>query len=409
MAIKHILDGIKVLDFTQYLAGPSTTRLMAEMGADIIKVERAPYGDPVRGIGYIKNRRSAYYIQQNRGKQSLCLDFSKPESMEIVRDLIPHVDVVMENYSPGVIAKLGLDWETVHELNPECIMCSLSAFGQSGPLSSLSGFDYIAQAYAGVTSMIGEKGGPAYLPMLGLGDVNTGVHALASINAALFHRERGHGGQYLDVSLLDAYFHCHEVNVQMYSGSGGEIEPTRSGQHHFAVAPLGLFQGKTTQIVIIALVNQWQNLCAAIGRPELADDPRFAKNDQRVENMEELIEIIESWLASMLSDEESIRILQEHRVPVAPMLSVAEAMAHPHLKERNTIRTVSDRAFGDVEIPGMPLRFSQFPDLLPLEAAFLGEDNEQILGDVLGYEGSRIGELRSQGVLVAKAAPPPAA
>ncbi len=228
MAVKHILDGIKVLDFTQYLAGPSTTRLMAEMGADIIKVERAPYGDPVRGIGYIKNRRSAYYIQQNRGKRSLCLDFSLPKSMEILKDLVPKVDILMENYSPGVIAKLGLDWDTVHKLNPECIMCSLSAFGQTGPLSSLSGFDYIAQAYAGVTSMIGEKDGPAYLPMLGLGDVNAGVHALAAINGALFHRGRGYGGQYLDISLLDAYFHCHEVNVQTYSGSGGEIVPTRS-------------------------------------------------------------------------------------------------------------------------------------------------------------------------------------
>ena len=407
MTAKHILDGIKVLDFTQYLAGPSTTRLMAEMGADIIKVERAPYGDPVRAIGYIKNRRSAYYIQQNRGKKSLCLDFSKPEALGILKELVPQVDIIMENYSPGVMAKLGLDWDTVHALNPECIMCSLSAFGQTGPLSSLSGFDYIAQAYAGVTSMIGVKDGPAYLPMLGLGDVNTGVHALAAINGALFHRGRGYGGQYLDISLLDAYFHCHEVNVQMYSGSGGESVPTRSGQHHFAVAPLGLFKGKTTQIVIIALANQWQNLCQAIGRPELAEDPRFAKNDQRVENMQELIGIIESWLAANPSDEESIRILQQHRVPVAPMLSVPEAMAHPHLQERKTVRTVSDRAFGDVEIPGVPLRFSQYPDFLPLQAAFLGEDNDQVLGAVLGYDKDKIEELKSLGVLVAKAAPPP--
>ena len=193
----------------------------------------------------------------------------------------------------------------------------------------------------------------------------------------------------------------------MYSGSGGEIVPTRSGQHHFAVAPLGLFQGKTRQIVIIALANQWQGLCKAIGRPELAADPRFANNDQRVKNRTELIGIIENWLASNASDEESIRILQEHRVPVAPMLSVPEAMAHPHLRERNTVRTVSDRAFGEVEIPGVPLRFSQFPGFLPLEAAFLGEDNDQLLSDELGYDEDKIEELRSKGVLVAKAAPPP--
>lgn len=281
-------------------------------------------------------------------------------------------------------------------------MCSLSAFGQTGPLARLSGFDYIAQAYSGVTSMIGEADGPAYLPMLGLGDVNTGVHALAAINAALFHRERGHGGQFLDISLLDSYFHCHEINVQMYSASEGHVEPSRSGQHHFAVSPLGLFNGKTTQIVIIAMITQWKNLCEAMGQPELATDPRFKDIRERVKHRFELVDIIEAWLASMPSDEESIRVLEEHRVPVAPMLSVAEAMAHPHLKERKTVRTVSDRAFGEVEIPGVPLRFSQFPELLPLEAPFLGEHNEQVLRDTLGYSEEAIAGLAEQGVLISR-------
>lgn len=402
MAVKHVLDGIKVLDFTQYLAGPTTTRLMAEMGAEIIKVEWGPHGDPVRGVGYIKDKRSAYYIQQNRGKQSICLDFSQPEANEIIKEIVPHVDIIMENFSPGVIGRLGLDWQTVHALNPEAIMCSLSAFGQTGPLAKLPGFDYIAQAYSGVTSMIGEADGPAYLPMLGLGDVNTGVHALAAINAALFHRERGHGGQYLDISLLDSYFHCHEINVQMYSASNGNIEPSRSGQHHFAVAPLGLFKGKTSQIVIIAMITQWKNLCIAMGKPELADDPKFKDIRVRVENRFELVKIIEDWLASMPSDEESIRVLEEHRVPVAPMLTVPQAMAHPHLKERNTVRTVSDRSFGEVEIPGVPLRFSQFPDFLPLEAPFLGEHNENILGEMLGYSDDKIAGLVEQGVLISR-------
>ena len=398
MAVKHVLDGIKVLDFTQYLAGPTTTRLMAEMGAEIIKVEWAPHGDPVRGVGYVKNKRSAYYIQQNRGKQSLCLDFSKPEAKKIIKEIVPNVDIILENFSPGVIGRLGLDWDTVHEINPEIIMCSLSAFGQTGPLARLSGFDYIAQAYSGVTSMIGEKDGPAYLPMLGLGDVNTGVHALAAINAALFHRERGYGGQFLDISLLDSYFHCHELNVQMYSASGGKTVPTRSGQQHFAVAPLGLFNGKTTQIVIIAMATQWPNLCKAMGQPELENDPRFKDLIVRVKNRFELVDIIEKWLASMPSDEESVRVLEEHRVPVAPMLSVPEAVNHPHLKERQTVRTVSDRTFGEVEIPGVPLRFSQFPEFLDLEAPFLGEHNQKILSD-LGYSEEKISSLEAGGVL----------
>ena len=402
MTVKHVLDGIKVLDFTQYLAGPTTTRLMAEMGAEVIKVEWAPHGDPVRGVGYMKNKRSAYYIQQNRGKQSLSLDFSKPEAKEIIKEIVPSIDIILENFSPGVIGRLGLDWDTVHELNPETIMCSLSAFGQTGPLARLSGFDYIAQAYSGVTSMIGEKDGPAYLPMLGLGDVNTGVHALAAINAALFHRERGHGGQFLDISLLDSYFHCHEINVQMYSASDGNIEPARSGQHHFAVAPLGLFQGKTTQIVIIAMATQWPNLCKAMGRPELENDPKFKDLTVRVKNRFELVKIIEDWLASMPNDEESVRVLEEHRVPVAPMLTVPQAMNHPHLIERQTVRRVSDRTFGEVDIPGVPLRFSQFPEFLELEAPFLGEHNESILGDLLGYSDEKISSLQESGVLNAR-------
>lgn len=403
MPVKHVLDGIKVLDFTQYLAGPSVTRLMAEMGADVIKVEWAPHGDPIRGLGAMRNKRSAYYIQQNRGKQSLCVDFEKPETLEILRGIIPHMDVVVENFSPGVMARLGLGWESVKALNSEIIMCSVSAFGQTGPLANLPGFDYIAQAYSGVTSMIGEANGPACLPMLGLGDVNTGVHALAAINAALFHRLRGFGGQYLDISLLESYFHCHEVNVQMCSASGGKIQPSRSGQHHFAVAPLGLFQGKELQIVIIATAPQWQRLCEAMGQPELSADPRFADMADRVKNRFELIKIIEDWLASMPSDEESIRVLEAHRVPVAPMLSVADAMKHPHLIERETVRTISDRSFGEVEIPGIPLRFSQYPEPLDLQAPFLGEQNESILTELLGYGEDKIRQLSEQGVLRSRA------
>jgi len=399
MSQKHVLSGIKVLDFTQYLAGPTTTRLMAEMGAEIIKVEMAPMGDPTRGIAYLRNKRSAYYIQQNRGKKSISLDMSKPESKEILLELAKQVDVVMENFSPGVIGRLGLDWETVHKINPNAIMCSLSAFGQTGPLSHLSGFDYIAQAYSGVTSMIGEPGGQAYLPMLGIGDVSTGVHALAAINGALFHRERGGGGQHLDISLLDAYFHMHEMNVQMISASGGEIQPTRSGSHHFAVAPLGLYQGKDGYIVVIALGKMWDSLCNAMGRADMIEDPKFATNDARIENKDELISIVEGWIQSQESDAVAVKLLEDARVPVAPMLSVAEAMAHPHLRERRTIREVSDRVFGTVEIPGMPLKFSQFPDDLDLDTPFLGEYNKEVIGGWLGMSDDEYQKLEDAGVL----------
>jgi crotonobetainyl-CoA:carnitine CoA-transferase CaiB-like acyl-CoA transferase len=396
---KHVLDGYRVLDLTQVVAGPTVTRLMAEMGAEIVKVELAPGGDHSRGLPFFKDGRSAYFVQQNRGKKSLCLDPTKERGREVLRDLAERVDVLVENFSPGVIDRFGLGWETLRAINPRLVMCSISAFGQTGPLSRQPGYDYVAQAYAGVMDMIGEPDGPPVFPMLALGDVGTGVHALAAIVSALLHRERSGRGQYLDISILDSYFHCHEINVEMYTASGGAIEPRRSGTQHWAVAPLGVFRGKSRYLFVLGALHHWAPFCRAIGRPDLIDDPRFADNPSRMTNLRWLVEAIEAWLASMPSDEESIRVLQEAHVPVAPILSVAEAVRHPHLRFRRTIRAVPDRVFGEVEIPGMPLRFSEFPEELALEAPFLGEHNEEILTSYLALAPAEVEQLHRDGVL----------
>ncbi|MEQ8660944.1 MAG: CoA transferase, partial [Gammaproteobacteria bacterium] len=263
---KHVLNGYRVLDMTHVLAGPTATRLMAEMGAEVVKVEFPPLGDVSRGLPGHRNGRSAYYVQQNRGKYSLCLNVKAPEGQAVIRELITRSDVFIENFAPGVIGRLGFSWEQVHALNPKLVMCSISAFGQQGELSALPGFDYIAQAYSGIMGMIGEPGGPPSFPMAGIGDVMTGVHAAAAIGFALLHRERGGEGQYLDISLLDAYTHCHELNIQYYSMTDGAVVPTRSGHHHFAVCPLGLFKARQGYVCIIALQPQWPAVCRAIGR-----------------------------------------------------------------------------------------------------------------------------------------------
>lgn len=398
MARVHVLEGIKVLDFTHVLAGPSCTRLLAETGAEIIKIEATPAGDMVRLMPAIKDGRSAYYIQQNRGKKSLCMNLRDSRAQKAIYELVKDVDVVVENFTPGVMKRLNIDYQTLKAINPNIVMCSISAFGQTGPLSNLPGFDYIAQAYAGVIDMIGEENGSPYFPGLGMGDVSTGAHAYGAITAALFHRERGGGGQYLDIALLDCLFHCHEINVQGYDGSNGELVPHRSGAHHFAVAPLGLFKGKEKYLVIIALGQQWDSLMNIIGKPEFITDPRFVDNAGRVEHNAVLIEAIESWLKSTASDDEAVRLLQEGHVPVAPVLSVPEAMSHPHLIERKTVRTVSDRAFGDVKVPGMPLRFSQYPEFLDLQAAFLGEHNNEVLSGI-GFSAEDIQAMADEGVL----------
>lgn len=212
----HIFEGITVLDFSQVLAGPTISRFFVEMGADVIKVELPPAGDSNRQLPFRHpvDGRSAYHVQQNRGKRSLCIDPRDPAGKAALVGLLWQVDVLIESFSPGTIGRLGFDWETVHLINPRIVMVSVSAFGQHGPLAGKPGYDNIAQAYAGVTSMIGEPGATPPLVAVAIGDVMTGVHGFGAVAAALYHRERTGRGQFVEVSLLDSYFHCHEINVR---------------------------------------------------------------------------------------------------------------------------------------------------------------------------------------------------
>ena len=398
---KHILNGCRVLDMTHVLAGPSATRLLAEMGAEVLKVEFPTAGDITRALPAIKEGRSAYFAQQNRGKKSVCLDLKHASGKEVLRDLIKISDVFVENFAPGVISRLGFSWEEVRKLNPEIVMCSISAFGQEGELSALPGFDYIAQAYSGIMGMIGEAGGPPSFPMAGIGDVMTGAHAACASGFARLHQERGGHGQYLDISLLDCYMHCHEMNIQVYSVSNGEIETTRSGQHHFAVCPLGLFKGKTHYICIIALQPQWPGVCRAIGRPDLITASAFDTNDKRLEKSEDVISIIQEWLDLQESDESILSALEAERVPCAPVLSISEVMSTKHILDRGVVRPIQDPKLGEVLVPGMPLRFSEFAHNQSLSTSFLGEDNKYVLEHTLGYDSEKVEKLIAEGILFA--------
>jgi CoA:oxalate CoA-transferase len=397
---RHILDGYKVLDFTQFIAGPTTTRLLAQMGAEVIKVEIAPDGDRTRGLPYIRDNRSAYFVQHNLGKLSLCLNARHPEGQAILRELVKQVDVLVENFAPGVIGRLGFDYPIVRELNPRIVMCSVSAFGQTGPLANEPGFDFIGQAYAGITSLIGEKDGPPMIPLAAIGDISTGVHAMGAIACALLYRERSGVGQYIDVSLLDSYFGYQDMAVELYTASHGAARVERSGQHYPGMTPMGIFKGKKIYFVIVAWQDShWMQLCKVIGRPELATDPRFVTNAARCENRAQVIEVLETWLATMPDDEQSIAALQAVRIPVAPIRPLEEVINHPHLRERGTVTTVHDRVLGDFEVPGFPIRFSDFPADTSLQAPLLGEHNESILKNYLGYTDARISELAETGVL----------
>ena len=397
---RHILDGYKVLDFTQFIAGPTVTRLLAEMGAEVIKVELAPGGDPLRTMYVIKDGRSSLFVQHNRGKMSLCLDAKSAAGREILADLARTADVIVENFTPGAIARLGLGYDAVREINPRIIMCSISGFGQSGPLADKPGFDTLGASYAGIIDMNGSADGPPCPPGAAVGDVTAGLNGAASIGFALLHRERTGRGQYLDISLLDTYFHSHDCSVQAFSTSGGAMQPRRTGPNVPGYAPAGVFQGKSRPIVIMGITSaQWKSLCKVIGRPELGDNPNFSTSTQRIEYMPMIRELIQKWLDLASSDEECIRLLEENRIPVAPVLTVAEAVNHPHLRQRGTVTTVRDRVLGAFDVPASPWRFSEFPGSPDLQAPFLGEHNATILKRHLGYSDQRLEQLTAQRIL----------
>lgn len=399
MARKHVLEGVKVLDFTHYVAGPHCTRLMAEAGAEVIKIESMT-GDTSRQLPVLREGRSGYFIQHNRGKKGLCMDLRKKEAQDICHELARQADVIIENFTPGVMKKYHLDWESLSKVNPNLVMCSISCLGQKGPLSKLPGFDYIGQAYSGIMGMTGQIDGPPALSGMAFGDISTGAHAYGAIITALFHRANGGGGQYLDISLLDCLFSYHEMNVQVYAASGGQMVPKRSGHQHSFVSPLGLFKCGERYLIIVAIGPQWNNLCKLLGREEWLDDPRFADPVSRNTNRDEITEAIESWLASVGDADKAVKILvEENHVPAAPVLDVPEVMEHPHMVQRGIVQTVNDPVFGEVKIPASPLKYSQFPEPLELQAFALGEHNEEILRERLGYSPEQISGLVDAGVL----------
>jgi CoA:oxalate CoA-transferase len=230
--------------------------------------------------------------------------------------------------------------------------------------------------------------------------VSAGAHAMGAIACALLHRERTGDGQYIDVSLLDTYFHCQTIGVQLYSASKGEREMKASGLHHSLACPAGVFKGRKWWIIILAMTDkQWVSVCEAIGKPELAADSRYVRARGRAQHRDELVKVIEDWLAAMPSDEASIEALRGNRVPVAPILSIREAMEHPHLIARGTVRTINDPILGEFKIPGFPLRFSGFPDEIEFDAPMLGQHNASVLERYLGFSPVRVAELEAAGVL----------
>jgi crotonobetainyl-CoA:carnitine CoA-transferase CaiB-like acyl-CoA transferase len=393
------LTGVRVLDLGHYIAIPILTRMMADLGAEIIKVEAAPHGDLTRFAPIIKNGFSGGFIQHNRGKQSICVDLKNPEGARIVRELARHVDVITENYSPGVLPRYGLGYQDFRQVNQRVIMCSISGFGQDGPLKHRVGNDTVALAMSGLMHLTGDPEGPPVYVGLFIADENAGVHGLAAVCAALYYREKTGIGQYIDLSLLECMFHLHDTAIQFYVMSDGQLNPNRFGSHHYLLAPCGIFKASDGYVVITVLDHQWETFCSAIGRHEWITDPRFATREARVANRLVLAKLLEEWLQTYATRDEAILILEKARILSAPVLDIAQIINHPVIQERGAMQSIPHPGLGPVAIPKSPFRMSVTPAMIRDRAPLLGEHNEKVLVRYLGYSIAEIAKLTASGVL----------
>ena len=381
-----------------HISGPMCTRTLAENGAEVIKVE-PPGGDNSRNVPVIKDGRSGYFVGLNRGKKSLSINLKKPAGLAIIKQMLPRFDVLVENFAPGVIGRLGLGYEMVKSINPAIVMCSISTFGQTGPLAPKTGYDYIAASYAGFINTLGFPDSSPVLPGLTMGDSMTAINSYGAILTALIYREQTGLGQHLDLCLLDSYFQCWDLAVESISLDPAQFKTTRSGSRSHNMPPSGLFKCGERYICMMAPHDHfWPRVCKAIGREDLISDPRFTTVAARYRNAEELFALLEQWFAATPA-EEAMRRLDENRVPAGLVLTVAEAMNHPHLRQRGTVRKVRDRILGEFDLQRSALRFSAFPQEAVLEAPFLGEHNTEVLRSYLGYSDGQIKELESAGIL----------
>jgi CoA:oxalate CoA-transferase len=402
-----MLTGYRVIDITQYVAGPTCCRMLAELGAEVIKVELAPGGDRTRDAGFkpldpalADVSQSTYFFQQNHSKKSLALDLSKPRARELLRAMVAKVDVLVEGFTPGVMARAGLSYEELRKINPKLIMCSISLAGQSGPLSDKPGYDYIGSAYAGVSDLLGEPGRPPAHQGTSIGDTLCGMTAAAAILAALIHRERTGEGQYIDTALIDTYFHTHQNSVPRVALQRGQFVPKRSGRFHPEGGGAAYRYRDDEWMYLIAPDHRWAGLARALDAPEWLDDPRFRTRRDRRINGEALAAAIEERLARFPSRAAAVEALEKERVPVAPILTLNEAISHPHLRQRGTVRKVKDPYIGEFDIPGMPVKLSAWPPKPDLKAPLLGEHNESVLKELLGLSDGEIASLYEQAILV---------
>ncbi|HEX4885172.1 MAG TPA: CoA transferase [Casimicrobiaceae bacterium] len=398
------LAGLRVVDYTHFLAGPYLSRCLAGLGADVVKVERPKAGDAGRVHAYILGpHQSGYFLQQNMGKRGLCVNVKDPRGLELMHRLVGGADVFVENYRPGALDKLGLGYRQLADLNPRLVYCSVSAYGHSGPDSDRPGFGLIAEARSGAMDLIGVPGEPPPLFRMPLADMYAGIHGVAGVCAALLGRATTGKGRHVDIALLDCMVSMHDYAVQCYTMSGGREIPQRTGHDLPQSTVYGVFAARDGDVVIAAQVDDaWLRLARLVGGDALAADPRFHGTDNRNANRLEALARVREWTQAR-TVAECVAALDGVEVPCAPVQRIDQVVADPQVQARNMIIEQEHPVLGTVRLANVPFKFSDCDPTPRRAAPLMGQHNREIAAE-LGFPATAIDAMVSDGVLYAEPA-----
>lgn len=396
--MEGLLDGIVVLDLGRVLACPYAATMMADMGATVIKIENPKGGDDTRKMGPFVNGNSVYYANFNRGKVGVILNLKEPEGKEIFKEMVKKADVVLENYRPGTMEKLGLGYDVLKEVNPGIIYGSISGFGHTGPLSKRAGYDIVGQAMGGLMSTTGWPDGPATRTGTPMGDVLGALNMTVGVLAALVNKQRTGKGEKVDVALVDSVAAAME-NITMIYQSTGRI-PQRIGNRYESTYPYDTFPAKDGDVVIAAGNNKlYAILCDVMGKPELKTDPRFAEVKDRVANHVAMREIIVPWTKQHTIDEVD-KLLNDAGCPACPVNTLDRLVVDPQIAgARGMFPTIDQPGIGELQITAIPAHTTRTSTAPRKAAPLLGEDNADVYGKLLGLDEAKLADLKAKGVI----------
>ncbi len=398
--MNKILNGVRVLDFTDALAGPFCTKYLADCGCEVISVEK-PGGKMNRSLPFFFKGYGIEYIYTHCGKKSIIIDLKNNEARNLVMKLAKTCDVVVENYRPGVMKSLGLDYQAFREVKPSIIMCSISGWGQTGTKSELMAADISIQAQSGILDLTGEPDQPPSLVGFPVSDFLAGLNAFGAICAALYNRLRTDQGDYIDIAMLDCAMATLNQAVGLHLFTDGEKSIHRTGRFNSDLSPHGIYKGRDGYIAISARTDEgWRKLADLMGQPELSNDVRFNTQEKRVNHTKELTQIIENWLVTFERVSDVALLLQSYRILAAPVVTAGQAIEDPHFEIRDMLTEIEHSALGKIKVLNSPLKFTNSKasvDEPPPETA--GKDTDYVLRSLLQMNDSEIKDLKECGVV----------